>query len=69
MGTPERPLSDLGLKSYRSYWTRVLLNAIKKHKSNISIKVSILLHFSEVKFSKKNYCLSFFVELILKEIV
>jgi histone acetyltransferase MYST1 len=40
VGTPERPLSDLGLVSYRGYWTRVLLEILKKHKSNISIKVS-----------------------------
>jgi histone acetyltransferase MYST1 len=39
VGTPERPLSDLGLLSYRGYWTRVLLEILKKHKSNISIKV------------------------------
>ncbi|KAK8347890.1 hypothetical protein V6Z12_A06G047500 [Gossypium hirsutum] len=38
VGTPERPLSDLGLLSYRGYWTRVLLDILKKHKGNISIK-------------------------------
>ena len=39
VGTPERPLSDLGLLSYRGYWTRVLLEILKKHKGNLSIKV------------------------------
>ncbi|MCO5603996.1 hypothetical protein L7F22_058153 [Adiantum nelumboides] len=38
VGTPERPLSDLGLLSYRGYWTRVLLDIIKKHRGNLSIK-------------------------------
>ena len=37
VGTPERPLSDLGLVSYRAYWTRVLLNIIKNRHS-VSIK-------------------------------
>ncbi|XP_073103281.1 putative MYST-like histone acetyltransferase 1 [Elaeis guineensis] len=38
VGTPEKPLSDLGWRSYQSYWTRVLLNAIKEHKNDISFK-------------------------------
>ena len=39
-GSPEKPLSDLGKVSYRSYWTHVLLNLFKDHdmKHDISIK-------------------------------
>ncbi|EFC46259.1 predicted protein [Naegleria gruberi] len=36
-GTPERPLSDLGKISYRSYWKNVLLDILQAH-SGISIK-------------------------------
>ncbi|RYQ85210.1 hypothetical protein Ahy_B10g104713 [Arachis hypogaea] len=43
VGTPERPLSDLGLLSYRGYWTRVLLDILKKCNGNISIKKVVFL--------------------------
>ncbi|KDD73860.1 MOZ/SAS family protein [Helicosporidium sp. ATCC 50920] len=37
VGTPERPLSDLGLVSYRGFWTRVLLALLREHEGSISI--------------------------------
>ena len=38
IGTPERPLSDLGVVSYRGYWTRVLLTILKEREGSISVK-------------------------------
>lgn len=39
VGSPERPLSDLGAVSYRSYWTRVILETLRDSgKSSLSIK-------------------------------
>lgn len=42
VGSPERPLSDLGAVSYRSYWTRVILEMLRDHKTQMSIKVRTL---------------------------
>ncbi len=39
VGTPERPLSDLGRVSYHGYWTRELLMLLASHEGTISIKV------------------------------
>ena len=38
MGSPEKPLSDLGKLSYRSYWTYVLLEILQGYKGTLSIK-------------------------------
>ena len=38
IGTPERPLSDLGAVSYRSYWTRTVLEALRDGKGGSSVK-------------------------------
>lgn len=35
---PERPLSDMGKVSYKSYWTDVLLEGIMKFKGSVSVK-------------------------------
>ncbi|CAG8624271.1 5623_t:CDS:2 [Paraglomus brasilianum] len=35
VGTPERPISNLGLCAYRSYWTRTLLSVLKELRINV----------------------------------
>jgi histone acetyltransferase MYST1 len=38
LGSPEKPLSDLGLLSYRSYWSNVLLHILRDFRGTLSIK-------------------------------
>ena len=38
VGSPEKPLSDLGQLSFRSYWTQVILDVMHTHRGNLSIK-------------------------------
>lgn len=38
VGSPEKPLSDLGRLGYRSYWSFVLLEILKDFRGSISIK-------------------------------
>merc|ERR1711976_50418 len=38
VGSPEKPLSDLGKLSYRSYWSWVLLEILRDFKGTMSIK-------------------------------
>jgi histone acetyltransferase MYST1 len=38
VASPETPLSDLGLITYKSYWTNTILETLLKYKGNLSIK-------------------------------
>jgi histone acetyltransferase MYST1 len=38
VGSPERPLSDLGLVSFRSYWTAAILDVLR-HRDSVSLSI------------------------------
>jgi histone acetyltransferase MYST1 len=65
VGTPERPLSDLGAVSYRGYWTRALLKVLSEATATVSIKdlsdltaiktddvIATLQHLSLIQYQK-----------------
>jgi len=48
-GSPEKPLSDLGKISYRSYWTHVLLTLLSEQKAGDNHKIKELCEMTGVK--------------------
>ena len=71
VGSPEKPLSDLGQLSFRSYWTQVLLDAMNTHRGNLTVNqlsartaittadiVSTLQSLNLIKFWKGQHVIS-----------
>lgn len=48
-GSPEKPLSDLGKISYRSYWTHILLTLLSKQNANDNIQIKGLCVLTGIK--------------------
>jgi histone acetyltransferase MYST1 len=48
-GSPEKPLSDLGKISYRSYWTHVLLTLLDDQKPEDNIQIKELCELTGIK--------------------
>eukprot|EP00042_Codosiga_hollandica_P045850 m.472472 g.472472 ORF g.472472 m.472472 type:complete len:391 (-) comp57112_c0_seq4:3522-4694(-) len=76
-GAPEKPLSDLGLLSYRSYWSQAILEVLRSHPNPITINelaeltsmkaddiVSTMQHLNLVKYYKGQYCLCLTPEML-----
>jgi histone acetyltransferase MYST1 len=71
VGTPERPLSDLGAVSYRGYWTRQLLAILRLREGAVSIRelsdetmikpediVSTLTHLGMIQYVKGQHVIA-----------
>lgn len=50
VGSPEKPLSDLGKLSYRSYWSWVLLEILRDFRGTLSIK--------DLRWTHKHYLIT-----------
>lgn len=76
-GSPEKPLSDLGLLSYRSYWSQALLEVLRTTTEPVSVEtlgemtsikhediVSTLQHLNIIKHYKGQNCIVLTDELL-----
>eukprot|EP00041_Stephanoeca_diplocostata_P019848 m.432571 g.432571 ORF g.432571 m.432571 type:complete len:192 (+) comp21410_c0_seq3:1099-1674(+) len=76
-GSPEKPLSDLGLLSYRSYWSQAVLEVLLAQTDPVSIQeisqltsmttedvISTMQHLGLVKYYKGQNCLCLTPEII-----
>jgi len=50
VGSPEKPLSDLGKLSYQSYWSYVLLGVLSESKGTVSIQELRFAFLSRLRF-------------------
>jgi histone acetyltransferase MYST1 len=79
IGTPERPLSDMGRISYKSYWTDTILQLIRE-RGNLSLKeitettgiapndvMETLSSFNMVKYWKGQYIISIANNKVIEE--
>lgn len=56
VGSPEKPLSDLGKLSYRSYWSWILLDILRNFRGTLSIKDLRYIYVSLLRYSVANQC-------------
>jgi histone acetyltransferase MYST1 len=70
VGSPEKPLSDLGKVSYRSYWTRVLLELLRNTKTNLSTSLSqpVSLCYDDVTSECMCMCVCMMMVIAIKEV-
>lgn len=48
-GSPEKPLSDLGKVSYRSYWTHILMNVLANYEAKGNMSLTDISNLTGIK--------------------